>query len=377
MEFVALDVETANAGSSSICQIGIARFEDGRLAEEWSTLVNPEDYFDSFNVSIHGITADMVKDAPVFPEVIAEIRRRCTKRIVLSHTPFDRVAVAQACAKYDLEGFECTWLDSARVARRAWTEFAQGGYGLDNVCDAIGYDFRHHDALEDAKAAGHVLLAAMNETGLDTLGWLKRVQQPIFGSIAQAGNPEGPLYGEVLVFTGALEITRAEAAALAAKVGCTVAAGVTKHTTILVVGNQDARKLAGHDKSSKHRKAEDLIRNGAPIRILTEQDFERLAGLSCELDDVRPPGEVSPVLQFTPLPPGVAAQVNPLPKTVGTDGAKVEGREMNAPLPIGTASPGADGETVPRPSRFVGCGMTIMAGGLLAALLAVVAYSLH
>ncbi len=43
MEFVALDVETANADCSSICQIGIARFGDGCLAEEWSTLVNPED----------------------------------------------------------------------------------------------------------------------------------------------------------------------------------------------------------------------------------------------------------------------------------------------------------------------------------------------
>jgi DNA polymerase-3 subunit epsilon len=82
-----------------------------------------------------------------------------------------------------------------------------------------------------------------------------------------------------LVFTGALNIPRAEAAALAAGTGCTVAEGVTKHTTILVVGNQDARKLAGHEKSSKHRKAEDLIRKGAAIRILTERDFEKLVAL--------------------------------------------------------------------------------------------------
>jgi DNA polymerase-3 subunit epsilon len=54
MDFVALDVETANADSSSICQIGLATFEDGCLVDEWSTLVNPEDYFDPFNVSIHG-----------------------------------------------------------------------------------------------------------------------------------------------------------------------------------------------------------------------------------------------------------------------------------------------------------------------------------
>jgi len=281
MEFASLDVETANADRSSICQIGIAHFVDGCLAEEWSTLVNPEDYFDSFNVSVHGITEDMVKASPVFPELVAGIRDRVRTKIVLSHTPFDRVAIAQACLKYGLEGVECAWLDTARVARRTWNQFAERGYGLHNVCAVIGYDFRHHDALEDAKAAAHVLLVAMKETGLDLEGWLARVEQPIYDSlVAQAGNPEGPLHGEVLVFTGALEITRAEAAALAAKVGCTVAGGVTKDTTILVVGNQDARKLVGHDKSSKHRKAEHLIRKGSAIKILTEKDFAKLARLS-------------------------------------------------------------------------------------------------
>jgi DNA polymerase-3 subunit epsilon len=281
MEFVALDVETANADCSSICQIGIARFEDGCLAEEWSTLVNPEDYFDPFNVSIHGITEDMVVGSPVLPNVVGEIRGRLQGRITLCHTPFDRVAFSQACAKYDLEGFECIWLDSARVARRTWPQFARRGYGLHNVCAAIGYEFRHHDALEDAKAAAQILLAAVKETGLNLEGWLRRVEQPISEPlIAQAGNPEGPLQGEVLVFTGALQMTRSDAARIAVAVGCTVEEGVNKRTTILVVGDQDAMKLAGHEKSSKHRKAEDLIRNGQEIEILAEKDFESLVRVS-------------------------------------------------------------------------------------------------
>ena len=142
-EFVALDVETANAACSSICQIGIARFKDGRLAEEWSALLNPEDYFDPFNISIHSITEEMVEGSPVFPKLVEEIRRRLEGRIVLCHTPFDRVAIAQACVKYGLERVECQWLDSARVARRTWTQFARTGCGLRNVCAAIGYDFRH------------------------------------------------------------------------------------------------------------------------------------------------------------------------------------------------------------------------------------------
>ena len=43
MDFVAVDVETANADIASICQIGVVAFENGRVKESWQTLVNPED----------------------------------------------------------------------------------------------------------------------------------------------------------------------------------------------------------------------------------------------------------------------------------------------------------------------------------------------
>jgi DNA polymerase-3 subunit epsilon len=63
---------------------------------------------------------------------------------------------------------------------------------------------------------------------------------------------------------------------LAAKIGCRVEDGVNKQTSLLVVGDQDIKKLAGHEKSSKHRKAEALILAGQSIRILRETDFKEL-----------------------------------------------------------------------------------------------------
>jgi DNA polymerase-3 subunit epsilon len=51
---------------------------------------------------------------------------------------------------------------------------------------------------------------------------------------------------------------------------------VTKKTTLLVVGDQDIKKLGGNEKSSKHRKAEELIQQGHAIRILCESDFRFL-----------------------------------------------------------------------------------------------------
>jgi DNA polymerase III subunit epsilon len=281
MEFVALDFETANADMSSICQLGLVFFRDGVLQEEWKTYVDPEDFFDAINVSIHGIDETTVKGSPTLQDIANRIYSYLDSRIAVCHTHFDRVAIHQACIKYNLRLPTCTWLDSARVTRRTWTQFAWSGYGLSSVCNSLGYQFTHHDALEDAKAAAHVLLTAIEKTGIDLHGWLTRVEQPIDPSkssqnISIDGNPDGSLYGEVLVFTGALDMPRREAAEMAAKIGCTVADGVTKTTTILVVGDQDIKKLAGHEKSSKHRKAEKLIAEGYSIRILQESDFKEL-----------------------------------------------------------------------------------------------------
>jgi len=66
---------------------------------------------------------------------------------------------------------------------------------------------------------------------------------------------------------------------MAARIGCRVESGVNKETTLLVVGDQDIQRLAGHEKSSKHRKAEKLIAEGRPIRILSESDFKELSAL--------------------------------------------------------------------------------------------------
>jgi len=283
MEFVTIDVETANADMSSICQIGIACYNEGSLSEEWKSYIDPEDYFDEINISIHGINESTVKSSPKLSDVANQIYKYLDNHVCVCHTHFDRVAIRQAFDKYDIRHPHCTWLDSARVTRRAWEDLAWKGYGLYNVCKSLGYDFAHHDALEDAKAAGHILITAINRSGLDIDGWLKRVEQPIDPTrlaIQREGNPEGPLYGEILVFTGSLGIPRREAADMASQIGCQVASGVTQKTTMLVVGDQDIKRLAGHEKSSKHRKAENLISNGQSIRIIRETDFKELVDLA-------------------------------------------------------------------------------------------------
>jgi DNA polymerase-3 subunit epsilon len=279
MNFVSLDVETANASLASICQVGIVRFENGQIAGKWSSLVDPEDFFDAMNVSIHGIDEGDVVGAPTFPKAVSEIARRISGQTVATHTSFDRSAISQACGKYGLAPPECMWLDTARVARRTWPDVAHSGYGLGRLAQRFGIEFKHHDALEDARAAGLILLRAIEDAGMSTDALLEYSSRRMDQHHAQPGNPEGRLFGEIAVFTGTLSLSRRDAAELASRAGCEVADGVTKHTTLLVVGNQDIRHLAGREKSNKHRKAEELIAKGLPIRILAESDFAAVVGM--------------------------------------------------------------------------------------------------
>jgi DNA polymerase-3 subunit epsilon len=286
MNFIAIDVETANADYSSICQIGIAEFQNGKIVDKWKTLINPEDYFDPFNVSIHGISEKDVKNAPTFNQIYEELKERLNDKITIHHMPFDRIAINRACDYYDLEHTKPKWLDSAKIVRRTWADFAHSGYGLSNIAKFLDLTFEHHDALEDAITAGLVVVKASEISNLTIEEWFKRVGQPIFTykkgstSINLDGNPEGQLFGENLVFTGALSIPRSEAGIIASKIGCKVTNSVTKTTTMLVVGIQDDTKLAGYEKSSKHRKAEELIEKGISIRILSENDFVEICNLT-------------------------------------------------------------------------------------------------
>jgi DNA polymerase-3 subunit epsilon len=283
VDFVSIDVETANPSLSSICQVGIASFLDGRLHASWKSLVNPRDYFHPINVSIHGIDEEDVRFSPNWPQVYPTVLTMVENAVAVCHTTFDRVSISRACEGNGLRCQEFRWLDSARVVRRAWPTFSKRGYGLANVAAHFCIKYKAHDAFEDARCAGEILLRAIAETGLSVDQWLERAAQPIDPSAAVAitrdGSPEGPLHGEVLVFTGSLTMLRREAADAASAAGCEVDARVTERTSLLVVGDQDIRKLAGHEKSSKHRKAEDLITGGQKIRIIGETDFHRIVGL--------------------------------------------------------------------------------------------------
>ena len=281
MKYYVIDVETANPDYSSICQIGLVEMSGTQIIGEVRQFIDPCSYFDPFNTSIHGISAGDVIGQPTFAQFIPNLAEMLNDAIVVHHGHFDRTAFNRASQVYETETLSVKWLDSTKIVRRTWPEFSSKGYGLSNLASFFDYQFEHHDALEDAKFTQFVVSKAIKASGLDLEAWLKRVEQPISGSstssFSRTGQKDETFSGSTIVFTGNLKTPRRDAADIAQQLGFDVTNGVTKSTTHLCVGLQDLDKLNGYKKSSKQRKAEQLITRGQDLTILSESDFWAMA----------------------------------------------------------------------------------------------------
>jgi DNA polymerase-3 subunit epsilon len=175
-DFVVIDVETACSRVSSICQVGIVGFRDGREIFEYETLVDPRDEFNVFNTRIHGITEHHVTGKPCFGDIHGIVDDHLSGRTTVAHSYFDKGALAAACRIHDRPPIQTVWLDSVRVAQRAWPDLAS--HRLGGLAQYLGIAHKHHDALSDARAAGWVIVKAIDHTSIALDEWLKPPRKP-------------------------------------------------------------------------------------------------------------------------------------------------------------------------------------------------------
>lgn len=261
IDFVAVDVETACGRVSSICQIGIVGFRKGEIAFEYETLIDPKDYFSSFNTRIHGITEDHVAGKPCFGELHETIHGHLARRLTVAHSYFDKGAISAACRVHNRAMIDATWLDSVRVAKRVWPELHN--HRLNVVAKHLGIRLKHHDALSDARAAGLIVVKASEATGIPLEGWLtvpKRSAPP-----APMPASEGPLAGQRIFILG--EPRHGEFAHRIAALGGRVVASVGKTTTMLAVVAEEPFGYIRYD--AQFRKALELQELGNSIEIIS------------------------------------------------------------------------------------------------------------
>lgn len=155
--YVVFDVETPNRFNNRISAIGISVVEDGRIADEFFSLVDPEQPFDWFNAQLTGISEETVFDAPSFPAVWEQIEPIMSSGILVAHNASFDMGVLRKC----LAGYEIAWKPYAKAICTVLMgrSLLPGiSHRLNDMCDYYGICLNHHQADSDSRAAAEILL---------------------------------------------------------------------------------------------------------------------------------------------------------------------------------------------------------------------------
>jgi len=326
-----IDFETANHQPGSACQLGIVIVEPWRVISEHQWLIRPQRmYFSPRCVEVHGITPRDVMDCPTWEQVWGEIQPLLDGSIVIAHNAgFDARVLSSTCQLYDIAiapiDLQCTRL----IAKKSWPMLRS--HALAKLAEHLEIEFRHHDALEDARAAATILLEAARLADAsdldhleDQLGvsrgriWTDRVRLPRsirrnrLDSVAEAegryeprvfrsdGAPTEtarlrqsrrcadeilactkgtrPLEGKhVLLVHSLLGMEREDAIAFLQQLGAVVQPRINLQTQYVILGAGSGEQPQSLDlQSVELGTSQELARrrsDGQPIRILTQRQL--------------------------------------------------------------------------------------------------------
>ncbi len=170
-EMLILDTETTGLDANDeVIQLAIVDMQGNVLLH---TLVRPTVPVGTEARAIHGITDEVLAQAPSFSNLYETIAVLLGNRSVLAyHADFDRRILAQTCAKYGLPPFEvAAWDCVMERYARFWGERSQAGHdkpqSLSRACMQQGIDVHgHHDAVKDCLLTLEVIKAvAVAEDG--------------------------------------------------------------------------------------------------------------------------------------------------------------------------------------------------------------------
>lgn len=175
---LAIDFETAhnfneicNRQFSSACQVGLA-FYDAHTGDiqTVSSFIRPDPFkMDFGNSRVHGISLEMVEDAPTFELVYEDLILPYIRRsdlLVAHNAPFNTRVLYNALQYYQLTVPGITCACTLSMAK----QYLRGAKnGLRALCEACGIELDHHEACSDALACLRVF-ETFSDEGFEYFG---------------------------------------------------------------------------------------------------------------------------------------------------------------------------------------------------------------
>lgn len=156
--YAVIDIETTGgrAGTHKITEIGMVKMINGKVVDQWQSLINPQRHIPSMITSLTGITNDMVADAPLFSDIANELESFTENCIFVAHNVnFDYGFIKEEFARIN-RSYRRPKLCTVQQMRAHYKGIKS--YSLANLTKHFDISMqRHHRALSDAVAASELL----------------------------------------------------------------------------------------------------------------------------------------------------------------------------------------------------------------------------
>ena len=274
--FVAIDFETMTGALTSACAIGLVKVINGNIQQSYYSLINPiPDDNKYLNTSVHGITLEMVSEAPTFAQLFPVLESFIGSLPIVCHNRGADINIMHRCMDYyGLKG-----IDTANN----YCTFEMTGQSLTACCAKFGISMGvHHNALDDAMACAKVFLACQGDIVATTFKGgvsaaisqapAKRINHDLLKPLEdeQVQNRSTPFFHAKVVITGTFSAypNRNDLASTLKQLGADINTSISPKTNVVIMGQG-----AG---PAKVKKIETLREQGCDIRIIYEEELKQI-----------------------------------------------------------------------------------------------------
>lgn len=172
---IVLDTETTGLDYTRerMVEFAAVRLENGKIVDEFQTLINPHQYIRKSSMAIHGITPEMVEDAPSEEEVMPKILEFIGNYPIVAHNAiFDYSFLNEAKLRLTGETFDNPRIDTQMMFKEIAPDLES--HGLEALTQRFNVELNnHHRAMADTMGLA-LAYPKLKKLYLQKLDWQKK-----------------------------------------------------------------------------------------------------------------------------------------------------------------------------------------------------------
>lgn len=148
---IVLDTETTGLDYTreKMVEFAAVRLENGKIKDKFETLINPEQHIRKSSIAIHGITQEMVEDAPTEAEIMPQILEFIGDYPIVAHNAiFDYSFINEAAKRITGEEISNERIDTQQMFKEIYPDLE--AHGLNALTEKFNVELKdHHRAMGD------------------------------------------------------------------------------------------------------------------------------------------------------------------------------------------------------------------------------------